>query len=186
MNVEGLLEVYEKAVDALKIEQTNPVLIASIKLQIIALFINGKSDKVYQMSSSKNPPSCVEDSLGTPWGLHQVNQKIGAKQPVGMVFEGREPIGLKYSECSPEKQQKNLITSRILRLEGLEEGINRGGSVDSFAGYVYIHGTNNETRIGQSITGGCINMKNKDIDKLIRSINLGDKVVVTSKQPCNR
>ena len=68
MNVEGLLDVYEKAVDALKIEQTNPVLIASIKLQIIALFINGKSDKVYQMSSSKNPPSCLENSLGTPLG----------------------------------------------------------------------------------------------------------------------
>ena len=49
-----------------------------------------------------------------------------------------------------------------------------------------IHGTNDETRIGQSITGGCINMQNKDINKLIRSINLGDKVVVTSKQPCNR
>ena len=49
-----------------------------------------------------------------------------------------------------------------------------------------IHGTNDETRIGQSITGGCINMQNKDIDKLIRSINLGDKVIVTSKQPCNR
>ena len=49
-----------------------------------------------------------------------------------------------------------------------------------------IHGTNDETRIGQSITGGCINMQNKGINKLIRSINLGDKVVVTSKQPCNR
>ena len=49
-----------------------------------------------------------------------------------------------------------------------------------------IHGTNDETRIGKRVTGGCINMQNKDINKLIRSINLGDKVVVTSKQPCNR
>ena len=172
MNVEGLLEVYEKAVDALKIEQTNPVLIASIKLQIIALFTNGKSDKVYQMSSSKNPPSCVEDSLGTPWGLHEVNQKIGARQPVGMVFEGREPIGLKYSECSPEKQQKNLITSRILRLEGLEEGINRGGSVDSFARYVYIHGTNHEENLGKPASSGCLQVANLDAVELFDLVPL--------------
>ena len=49
-----------------------------------------------------------------------------------------------------------------------------------------IHGTNDETRIGKRVTGGCINMQNKDIRKLIKSINLGDEVVVISNQPCNR
>ena len=49
-----------------------------------------------------------------------------------------------------------------------------------------IHGTNDETRIGKRITGGCINMNNKEISKLIKSINLGDEVIVTSNQPCNR
>ena len=49
-----------------------------------------------------------------------------------------------------------------------------------------IHGTNDETRIGKPVTGGCINMKNKELNKLIKNINLGDEVVVTSKQPCNR
>lgn len=48
-----------------------------------------------------------------------------------------------------------------------------------------IHGTNDETRIGQRITGGCINMNNKDLNKLIKNINLGDEVLVTSNQPCN-
>ena len=178
MNVEGLLDVYEKAVDALKIEQTNPVLIASIKLQIIALFINGKSDKVYQMSSSKNPPSCIEGSLGTPWGLHQVSEKIGWRQPVGMVFEGREPIGLKYSECSPEKQQKNLITTRILRLVGLEEGINRGGSVDSFARYIYIHGTNHEENLGRPASSGCLQVANLDAVELFDLVPLNTHLYV--------
>ena len=49
-----------------------------------------------------------------------------------------------------------------------------------------IHGTNDETRIGQRVTGGCINMKNRDLDQLIKTINLGDEVHVTSNQPCNR
>ena len=48
-----------------------------------------------------------------------------------------------------------------------------------------IHGTNDETRIGKCITGGCINMNNKEISKLIKSINLGDKVIVRSNQPCS-
>ena len=48
-----------------------------------------------------------------------------------------------------------------------------------------IHGTNDETRIGKRITGGCINMNNKEISKLIKSINLGDKVIVRSNQPCS-
>ena len=49
-----------------------------------------------------------------------------------------------------------------------------------------IHGTNDESRIGKRVTGGCINMRNKDIKKLMKGINLGDEVVVISNQPCNR
>ena len=49
-----------------------------------------------------------------------------------------------------------------------------------------IHGTNDETRIGKRVTGGCINMRNKDIKRLIKNIDLGDEVVVISNQPCNR
>ena len=49
-----------------------------------------------------------------------------------------------------------------------------------------IHGTNDESRIGKRITGGCINMKNEEIEKLIKRINIGDEVVVTSNRPCNR
>ena len=67
------------------------------------------------MSSSKNPPSCLEGSLGTPWGLHQITEIIGEGEPIGMVFEGRMPIGQKYWECSIEKRKKNLITTRIFK-----------------------------------------------------------------------
>ena len=49
-----------------------------------------------------------------------------------------------------------------------------------------IHGTNDESRIGQRVTGGCINMNNRDLNQLIKTINLGDEVLITSNQPCNR
>ncbi len=49
-----------------------------------------------------------------------------------------------------------------------------------------IHGTNDETRIGQRVTGGCINMNNSELDQLIKTVNLGDEVLITSNKPCNR
>ena len=98
-------------------------------------FHNGKSVKEYRMSSSKRPPSCKENSLGTPDGLHMVCEKIGEREPLGMVFKGREPIGLRYDECSAKEREKNLITTRILRLQGLEEGLNKGEGIDTYDRY---------------------------------------------------
>ena len=103
---------------------TENALVASIRDQLLVRFLNGKSVKEYRMSSSKRPPSCKENSLGTPDGLHMVCEKIGDGEPLGMVFKGRKPIGLRYDECSAKEGEKNLITTRILRLQGLEEGLN--------------------------------------------------------------
>lgn len=162
----------------MKIRETNQVIIASIKLQNIILYHNGKSEKVYQMSSSKNPPSCVDGSLGTPWGLHEICEKIGEDQPMGMVFEGRKPIGLKFWECSQEKNKRNLITSRILRLMGLEEGVNKGGKVDSFDRYIYLHGTNHESRLGSPSSSGCLQLSNKEILELFEKISLKSHLLI--------
>ena len=61
------------------------------------------------MSSSKQPPSCIENSLGTPWGLHKVIEKIGNDEKKGMVFEGRVPIGLTADQCSTENKDPILL-----------------------------------------------------------------------------
>ena len=120
---------------------------ASIKEQIIIRFLNGKSVKHYQMSSSKRPPSCKENSFGTPVGLHELSEKIGDGEPSGMVFKGRKPIGKTYWECTCEERRKNLITSRILRL-------------------VYLHGTNHESNLGVPVSSGCLQVSNSDAIEL--------------------
>ena len=96
------------------------------------------------MSKFQLPPSCVEDSLGTPIGLHLVCEKIGDGEPLGMIFKGRKPQGVRFFEFDNGENQKNLITTRILRLDGLEVGINKGEGIDTYECYVYIHGTNHE------------------------------------------
>ena len=125
------------------------------------------------MSSSKRPPSCFENSLGTPWGLHKVCEKIGEGELLGTVFEGRKSIGLTYWECDEEERKKNLITTRILRLVGLENGTNLGDPVDTFNRYIYIHGTNWEENLGIPASSGCLQMGNQDIIELFDAIDEG-------------
>ena len=47
-----------------------------------------------------------------------------------------------------------------------------------------IHGTNDPSRVGQSITGGCINVDQKVMTDLLKTVQLGDEVVINSESPC--
>ncbi len=95
-----------------------------------------------------------------------------------MVFKGRVATGQCYWECAPEEQEKNLITTRILWLEGLEDGHNRGPGRDTFARYVYIHGTNQEDRIGTPNSHGCVLLRNAEVVELFDTVPEGALVLV--------
>lgn len=71
-----------------------------------------------------------------------------------------------------------LITSRILRLGGLEDGVNRGGDVDTHDRCIYIHGTNREHLIGRPQSSGCILLRNPDIIELHEEVRAGDMVMI--------
>ncbi len=131
--------------------------------EMVLVGADGGIRRSWKVSTSRNPPSCEEGSLGTPWGLHRVVEKIGDREPEGMVFKGRVPTGKLFWEYTGVEAEENLITTRILRLRGLEAGINAGGNKDSFDRYIYIHGTNHEERIGTPASSGCIQMTNADM-----------------------
>ncbi len=151
-------------------------LIVSIADQRMALIERDQIRKTYTVSTSAKTPSCRADSHGTPTGLHAIGDKIGAEEPEGMVFKGRVPTGKRYSEYSGEEAERNLITSRILRLRGLEPGINAGSGCDSYDRYIYIHGTNHENRLGRPFSGGCVEMGNADMIELFDQVESGDGV----------
>ena len=142
----------------------------------MALLENGEITEVFEVSTSKNPPSCEADSFGTPTGLHALADKIGGDAPEGMVFKGRVATGQLYGDASTEDAERNLITSRILRLRGLESGKNSGVGCDSYERYIYIHGTNHEDRIGQPFSGGCVEMRNREVIELFDRVEAGDLV----------
>lgn len=164
-----------KACAGLKIIPTHYSIYVSIGEQKLFLFSGNSLEKTYPVSTSRKAPSCIKDSLGTPTGLHMIDGKIGGGEPLATVFRGRKPDGL-LSEQSPEELRKNLITARKMRLRGLEDGVNSGGSVDTYERYVYIHGTNQEDKIGTPNSHGCVLMKNKDVSELFDVVS--DKTIV--------
>ena len=110
-------------------------------------------------------------SFRTPLGLHCVASKIGTGQPVGTVFESRQPVGLTW-----QGRGDAAIAHRILWLSGLEPGFNQGGDVDSHARYIYIHGLGNEPSLGRPASRGCIHLSADDLLPLFDRIPIGTLV----------
>lgn len=147
-----------------------------IATQTMQFFRGPELVRSYVISTSKRPPSNVKDSLGTPRGLHIIAERIGAGQPPGMVFKSRVSTGLHFNELPDADTHPNLITSRILWLRGLEPDVNQGGDVDTYARYIYIHGTNHEDRLGTPQSAGCVLMRNIEIVELYEEVRAGDLV----------
>ena len=117
----------------------------------------------------------MEGSHQTPLGLHRIARKYGEGLPVGTVFKSRKPVGL-LSEGHPE----GAICHRILWLEGLEPGFNRGGNVDTFQRYIYIHGFWDESTLGRPASIGCIHLAAADLLPLFDRTPLGTIVWITA------
>ncbi len=170
------MEQVNKACERLGIKPGERVLSVRISTATLQFFRKSALVKSYAISTSKRPPSNVKGSLGTPRGLHEIAERIGAGQPPGMVFKSRAPTGRHFREMPEGADNENLITSRILWLRGLEPGVNRGSDVDSYQRYIYIHGTNHEDRIGEPLSAGCVLMRNHDMVELYEEVRTGDRV----------
>ncbi len=164
----------------LNVRLSQHIIWVSVASQTLSLFKDGVLKRVFRVSTSRKPPSCVENSNGTPLGLHKIDGKIGDGAPLWTVFRARVPCGL-VAEQTPEEQSKNLITTRIMRLRGLQEGVNAGGNVDTFNRYVYIHGTNQEDKIGTPNSHGCVLLSNKEVVELFDVVKDGDIVLISEK-----
>jgi len=146
----------------------------SISIQKIYLYRGSKLIRAYPISTSQYGIGNKYGSNKTPLGKHRIYSKIGRNAPIGTIFVKRRKTG-KIAKVSRKLQQTDhdFITTRILRLEGLEEGKNRGSNVDTLKRCVYIHGTTAEGLIGKPSSQGCVRMKNKDIVELFDLVRRG-------------
>jgi len=146
------------------------LLVVNIAGQTVSLFENPAAAlrpsgdgfqflKSFPCSTSRFGIGQVENSQCTPLGLHNIAEKIGAGESAGTVFKGRKIIGHTSQPAFADAK----ITTRILWLDGLEPGFNRGGNVDSHDRYIYIHGTADQGSIGRPATHGCIHLADADL-----------------------
>jgi L,D-transpeptidase YbiS len=134
----------------------------------------------YSVSTAVRGVGQDMDSYQTPLGLHMVSELYGHDQPVDAVYVGRRATGERYSEAlAVANPERDWILSRIIRLSGLETGYNRGGSVDTHARYIYIHGCPDSCAMGVPLSHGCIRMRNQEIATWFPQVGVGELVYIT-------
>lgn len=172
--------ILEKNGDMIKnVKSDKNYILISIGNQKLYHLLNGIIISTYEISSSEYGIGNNQGSNKTPIGLHRIRKKYGKNTPengkmIGRIYTGK--IAKIYSDLTRSKTDD--VTSRILWLEGLEKGKNRGDGIDSFKRYIYIHGTSEEGRIGIPSSHGCIRMKNKDIINLYKKLEVGTLVLI--------
>ncbi len=151
------------------------LVVVDVERQIATWLDAGRAVAAWPVSTARNGIGGEENSFKTPPGWHRVHALIGAGAEPGTVFKSREPTGETWcgDACGDD-----LILTRILTLEGLEDGVNRGPGHDSLERYIYLHGTNHEDLLGRAMSCGCVRLSNADIRALFDATREGDLVLI--------
>lgn len=155
------------------------VLVVDAERQSAIWFEGGEAKQAWPISTARNGIGGAEGSYRTPPGWHRVQRRIGEGAEAGTVFVSREPTGEFWNG---EARDDDLILTRILTLDGLEDGVNRGEGCDSLARYIYVHGTNHEASLGRPSSHGCVRMANDDVGALFALMREGDHVLIAAPQ----
>ena len=148
-------------------EDLDTLLYVDIPSQQMFFIKKGGIVDIYSISSSYYGTGNKENSLKTPLGKHEIYKKLGENLPENAILKGRVWNGA-IADIIKEPLDTDFdhVTSRIMWLDGLEEGKNKGPGIDSRERFIYIHGTAEEGLIGKPASDGCIRMYNKDVIEL--------------------
>jgi len=171
-----------------RVRPTRYILCVSVAKQRMALFEKRREQPVaarfpryefvreFVVSTSRFGIGQVIHSNKTPLGLHRIARKIGGNQPEGTIFKARKPVG----RLGDGKTEASIV-HRILWLAGLEPGRNRGGNVDTFRRYVYIHGFGDEATLGRPQSHGCVHLSAADLIPLYDQLPAGTLVWIARR-----
>ncbi len=162
-------------------KNTDTIVLVNIAQQQLLVISNNNILKTYTVSTAKAGIGAEKNSNKTPLGVHRIKNKIGNNAPIGTIFFARKAsnqIAEIYTDTTDTP--KDYVTTRILWLDGLEPGKNKGGTVDSYERYIYIHGTHEEGLLGKPMSMGCVRMKNKDVIELFKLVKEGTLVSIVA------
>ena len=150
-----------------------------ISKQRLFLLNNMEIIRSYPISSSKYGEGSTQNSFKTPLGNHVIKEMIGRDAIKNTIFTSRINTKRQADIIHDLTNSDNdYVTTRIMWLDGQEEGKNKGKGVDSYQRYIYIHGTHEEGLIGQKASHGCIRMFNSDVIELFNDVKKGTKVYI--------
>jgi len=156
----------------------DPLIIISASEQKLYLIEHNAVSQAYSISTAEAGLGSRSGSNKTPLGVHRIAEKFGDKAAPGTIFKARRNTGriAKILTQPGARSKADNVTTRILWLSGLEDGINKGGKVDSHKRYIYIHGTDEEGRLGKPASHGCIRMTNKGVIDVFNKVPVGTLV----------
>lgn len=164
---------------AKRVSETTGIWI-SVDEQLLRVIEGDRVIRQLRCATAAKGTGYIQDSFMTPLGWHSIKRKIGKNAPWGQVFRAKRPT---VEIWKPGQDTiEDLVLTRILALTGEEPGINKGDNVDSYARSIYIHGTNEEVKIGTPSSHGCIRLRNDDVITLFDIVPEGTLVLITEKR----
>lgn len=146
-------------------------IVISIKNQTMSVMEGRKCTAEFPVSTSKFGLGDRFHSFRTPTGTFAIDRKVGGNLPLGAVLKGLNFTG---EVLQPDAPGRDPIVTRVLCLRGLGSD-NRNAAARG----IYIHGTPEESRIGQPASYGCIRMRSRDIVQLFNAVPVGARVTIT-------
>lgn len=148
-------------------------IIVSVDKQRLYLIYKNEVLKEFPISTSKFGVGFENGSQKTPLGLHYIEEKIGEGVPIHGIFNYRKFSGKVSIPDHPKFIEQDLITTRILWLSGTNPE-----NKLTFKRCIYIHGTPEESKIGEPSSHGCIRMRNIDVYALFEFVDKGTPVYI--------
>ena len=156
---------------------TNRAVWVCVDQQMFRIIENGEVLWQAPCSTAANGTGSQSGSYKTPLGWHRIAEKYGSSAAWGQEFVARQPTRTIWKPGDDTK--KDMVLTRILWLDGLEPGQNKGGEVDSYLRYIYIHGTNGEEDIGTPASMGCVRLLNDDVIEAYELLPVDTRVLIT-------
>ena len=153
------------------------LLVVDTERQVATWLESGQAVAAWPVSTALAGIGGEDGSFRTPPGWHLIHARIGAGAAPGTVFVSREPTGETWRG---EACDDDFILTRIMTLDGIEDGVNRGPGCDSLSRYIYLHGTNQEASLGRPLSHGCVRLSNSDVSQLFDRVREGDFVFLAA------
>jgi L,D-transpeptidase YbiS len=156
------------------------VLYVNTQDKTLSLYRRQRRLKRYVIQTAANGLGEIQDSEKTPRGWHRIVSRHGLGCDAFAVLRSREATGEIFKPSMlAQYPQRDWILARVLRLAGLEPGLNQGEGVDSLARMIYVHGAPESLMLSHNEgSHGCVRMFPHDVVELATQVSAGDKLLI--------